>query len=81
VILCHCNVVTDRAVRAAIAAGVDDLAAVTARCGAAADCQGCVPAIEELLADAAAAVRAGDRYRPRRAAWGRRWSPVPATSG
>jgi bacterioferritin-associated ferredoxin len=59
VVVCHCEVVSDRDVRAAIAAGADDLDAIGDRCGAAARCGGCIPVVEELLAEAALAV--GDR--------------------
>ena len=56
-LVCHCNVVSDRAIRAAIDDGACDVAAVTAACGAGGTCCGCVPAIERLLADAALGVR------------------------
>ena len=75
-ILCHCNVVSDRTVRAVAEAGAVDRAAVTALCGAGGDCEGCVPAIEELLAEAAIAVRDPDRLR-RRQRQRRTLAPVP----
>lgn len=56
-VVCHCEVVSDRDVRAAIADGAADIDQVAARCGAAANCEGCVPAVEDLLAEAALATR------------------------
>lgn len=56
-IVCHCEVVSDRDVRTAIAAGAHDVDAVTDTCGAAGRCGGCVPAVENLLAEAALAAR------------------------
>jgi bacterioferritin-associated ferredoxin len=48
-IVCHCHRVSDRTVRAVIAAGAkteDDVAKV---CGAGSCCGGCVPSVTELL--------------------------------
>jgi bacterioferritin-associated ferredoxin len=70
VIVCHCRVVSDRTVRATIAAGAATVADVTAACGAASGCGGCAPTIEALLAEAAVAVtdpqRLVQRQRERR---------------
>jgi bacterioferritin-associated ferredoxin len=49
VILCHCNVVSDRQVRAAIDQGACDVDEVKAACAAGGDCGQCAPAIDELL--------------------------------
>jgi bacterioferritin-associated ferredoxin len=65
VLLCHCHVVSDRTVRAVAQAGAVDVDAVTSLCGAGGDCGGCVPAIEDLLAEAALAVREPERLRQR----------------
>ncbi len=54
-LVCHCEVVSDTDVRAAIAGGAADLDAVTDRCGAAGRCGGCIPAVEDLLEEAALA--------------------------
>jgi bacterioferritin-associated ferredoxin len=54
-VVCHCEVVSDRDVRDAIAGGAADLDSITDRCGAAGHCGGCVPAVEDLLAEAALA--------------------------
>ena len=56
-LICHCAVVSDRAIRAAIVDGATDVAEVGQRCGAARACGGCVPGIESLLAEAALAIR------------------------
>ena len=53
-ILCHCRVVNDRTIRAAIAQGALDVEAVAAVCGAGRECGGCVPGIERLLEAAGA---------------------------
>lgn len=64
-LVCHCHVVSDRTVRAVAEAGAVDVAAVTSLCGAGGDCGGCVPAIEDLLAEAAVAVRHPERVQGR----------------
>lgn len=51
VIVCHCRVVSDRHVRAAIDAGAADLCDVAAACGAGTGCGGCLPEVRRLLAD------------------------------
>lgn len=54
-ILCHCALVSDRAVRRAVADGAADLDALAARCGGAgADCGGCRRALRSILAACAA---------------------------
>jgi len=50
VIVCHCRVVSDRVIRAAIRCGADDLDDVVEFCGAGGDCGGCHVRIEQLLA-------------------------------
>jgi bacterioferritin-associated ferredoxin len=77
VFVCHCRVVSDRTIRAAIAAGARDVDQVTAVCGAGAGCGGCAPAIEGLLAEAALAVREPELVAARQAAR-RRLAPSPA---
>lgn len=66
--VCHCNVVSDTTIRAAIADGARDLDGVTDRCHAGNACGGCIPTIEDLLAEAAAAIRAPDLVGVRQAA-------------
>ena len=48
-IICHCNVVSDRTVRAAVLNGAADVDDVARACGAGADCGGCETAVESLL--------------------------------
>ena len=67
-VVCHCEVVNDRAIRATIAAGACDLDGVAQSCGAGARCGGCIPSIEELLADAALALQAPASLVARQAA-------------
>ena len=50
-IVCHCRVVSDRDVRAAIDGGAGDLCGVAAACGAGARCGGCLPELRRMLAD------------------------------
>lgn len=47
---CACEAVTDRTVRAAMAAGARTVDDITRRCGAGAECGGCLPLLRELLA-------------------------------
>jgi len=49
VIVCSCQVVSDRTVEAAVASGATTIEEVAARCGAGARCGGCWPALRELL--------------------------------
>lgn len=56
-LVCHCNVVTDRQIREAISAGAREPRDVADLCGAGTDCLGCAPHIEDLLADAVLASR------------------------
>lgn len=48
-ILCHCAVVSDRDVRAAIADGATDVCALAEACGTSRRCGGCLPAIRDEL--------------------------------
>ena len=67
-VVCHCEVVSDADLRAVIAAGAGDVDEVTARCGAAGRCGGCVPAVEDLLEEAALATTDLDALLDRQAA-------------
>ena len=49
-ILCHCRVVSDREVRAAIDCGATELCEVARACDAGTRCGGCLPAIRDVLA-------------------------------
>lgn len=48
-IVCHCNRVNDRAIRAAICEGACSAREIAERCGAGSSCGGCTPAVEEIL--------------------------------
>jgi bacterioferritin-associated ferredoxin len=50
-VVCQCQAVNDRTIRAEIASGALDVEAVAARCGAGARCGGCRPVIEDLLSE------------------------------
>ncbi|MBA2751717.1 MAG: (2Fe-2S)-binding protein [Actinobacteria bacterium] len=49
-VVCHCRVVTDRALCAAISQGACDVRALVECSGAGSVCGGCRPALETLLA-------------------------------
>jgi bacterioferritin-associated ferredoxin len=51
VILCHCNGVSDRAIRRAVRRGAETVAEVGEHCGAGTTCGACHPSIEALLAE------------------------------
>ena len=48
-LLCSCRGVSDRTIKATVAAGAESPDEVARLCGAGSVCGGCVPAIEELL--------------------------------
>jgi len=50
-IVCHCQRVTDRAIRAAVRQGAATEEAVAEACGAGACCGGCVPVVAEILGE------------------------------
>jgi bacterioferritin-associated ferredoxin len=58
-LVCHCNAVTDRAIREAVRAGACSTDAVAAVCGAAAGCGGCQELVECIVLD-----EQGHRVRP-----------------
>ncbi len=55
VIVCHCNAVSDRRIRAEAGLGARSVEDITVRCAAGGDCGRCVPRIEQVLA-----IRTGD---------------------
>ncbi|MBS3939591.1 MAG: (2Fe-2S)-binding protein [Actinobacteria bacterium] len=65
--VCHCEVVSDHRIRTAISAGARNLDEVAVLCRAGSACAGCHPTIEELLAEAADALREPERVRSRQA--------------
>ncbi|HET9959395.1 MAG TPA: (2Fe-2S)-binding protein [Polyangiaceae bacterium] len=48
-LICHCNLVTDREIREAIRAGAHTVCAVSEACDAGSCCGGCRPMIEKLI--------------------------------
>jgi bacterioferritin-associated ferredoxin len=48
-IVCHCNGVSDRAIRRTVRAGAVTTDLVARECGAGASCGGCRDAVEEIL--------------------------------
>lgn len=49
-IVCHCEEVHERAIKHAIAAGARDIDDIASACGAGANCGGCWPELQKLLA-------------------------------
>lgn len=56
-IICHCEQVSDRTIKHAIAAGAQTIDQITATCGAASNCGGCAEALEALLLNMERSVR------------------------
>ena len=54
-LVCHCQGLTDRAVRRSVKNGACSVAEVTRACGAGGVCGGCRPAIEEIVEEASGA--------------------------
>ena len=81
VLVCQCRVVSDRAVRAAISAGASTLGDVATLCGAGAECGGCVPSVEALLAEAAIAVAEPQRVAERQREHRRHHQPALTPAG
>lgn len=50
-IVCHCAVVNDATIRAAIAAGSADVISLAATCGTSKRCGGCLPKVRDILAE------------------------------
>jgi bacterioferritin-associated ferredoxin len=59
VIVCHCRVVTDRAVGEAVRAGNGSLAAVCRSTGAGQDCGACVFSLKRLVCEHGTVLAAG----------------------
>jgi bacterioferritin-associated ferredoxin len=56
-VVCHCRVVTDGQVRAAVDAGARTVAEIGRHCGAARECGGCRFAVRDLLSATVDAAR------------------------
>jgi bacterioferritin-associated ferredoxin len=56
-IVCHCNRVNDRAIRAAVRGGAYSVEDVAECCGAAGRCGGCAPHVEEIIQEERSSVR------------------------
>ena len=63
VIVCHCEEVTRRTIKHAIADGANSPAQVATSCGAGRNCGGCLEAIEALLLRAETPARHVPRWR------------------
>ena len=58
-IVCHCNVVNDRAISAAVDAGARTVSQVCHATGAGRDCGACVFAVKQVVCQHGAVVRTG----------------------
>jgi len=56
-VVCHCNAVNDREIRAEILAGALDAEGVAERCDAGTRCGSCRPVVEALLAEHGVTIR------------------------
>jgi len=50
-IICHCNVVCESEIRAAVRRGAQSRSAVARACGAGTDCGGCRDAVDEIIVE------------------------------
>lgn len=59
--ICHCRVVTERTVKAAIEAGAGSVEEIGRRCAAGVTCASCHPELERLLSERARRLSAAGR--------------------
>lgn len=57
-IVCHCHAVRAEEIRTEVRLGAETVEVVGARCGAGTRCGGCIPAVEAVVADELARMRA-----------------------
>lgn len=55
-VVCHCNAVNDRQIRAEILAGALDAEDVAARCSAGSRCGSCLPIVQALIAESTVSI-------------------------
>ncbi len=55
-VVCHCNAVSDREIRSAVAAGAMDARDIERACTAGSRCGGCVPVVEAILSEVAVSI-------------------------
>jgi len=64
-IICHCESVSDKTVRAVIAAGAESIPEIANACGAGRNCLGCTEALDALLANISRPAAHAPRWRRR----------------
>lgn len=55
-VVCHCNAVSDREIRSAVAAGAMDAQDIERACTAGNRCGGCIPVVEAILSEVAVSI-------------------------
>lgn len=55
-VVCHCNVVSDHEIRAAVAAGALDADGLAMHCNAGTRCGGCLPVVEAILTEVSVSI-------------------------
>jgi bacterioferritin-associated ferredoxin len=65
VVVCHCQVVSDRAIRRAVSEGAGCPASVARACGAGSGCGGCRVLVDELIAESTGLEETGSRSAER----------------
>ena len=77
-IVCHCHVVSDRDIHAAIDGGANEVCALASVCGAVSGCGGCLPAVRTLMQQRGCPVEEGVTVRTIRERLGLPARPVPS---
>lgn len=55
-VVCHCNAVSDREIRSAVASGALDAEGIATRCKAGTRCGNCIPVVEAILSEVAVTI-------------------------